>query len=332
MAKREMIEANLRLVILLIAKKLHQPWLTGSLDLIQERQYRPDAGGGQVQASAWLQVLDLRHLVDSPGHHPLDRRPGAHHPYSGARSKTINKMNRISRQNLCGNRLGWIRPAGDAHEMPRGEDPQDHENSKEPISMETPIGDDDDSHLGDFIEDAVTMAPSDAAMYASLREATKGARHPDPANEAKVLRMRFGIEMNTDHALEEVGKQFDVTRERIRQIEAGSAAQVAPPHPFRTLEELPRQRTESAAAPDSSALSPLMPLAPSGFCFCGGLTAAPHPRPHSMTAAPQRSHFVLALMLAALATLGPFSIDTFCRPCPLSPARWAPRQWPCNRR
>ena len=96
--------------------------------------------------------------------------------------------------------------------------------------METPIGDDDDSHLGDFIEDAnVTMAPSDAAMYASLREATKEVLDTLTPREAKVLRMRFGIEMNTDHTLEEVGKQFDVTRERIRQIEARRCASCATP-------------------------------------------------------------------------------------------------------
>ena len=98
--------------------------------------------------------------------------------------------------------------------------------------METPIGDDDDSHLGDFIEDSVTVAPADAAMYASLREATKDVLDTLTPREAKVLRMRFGIEMNTDHTLEEVGKQFDVTRERIRQIEAKALRKL--PHPTRS--------------------------------------------------------------------------------------------------
>jgi RNA polymerase primary sigma factor len=104
--------------------------------------------------------------------------------------------------------------------------------SKEPISMETPIGDDDDSHLGDFIEDQSTMAPVDAAVYANLREATKEILDSLTPREAKVLRMRFGIEMNTDHTLEEVGKQFDVTRERIRQIEAKALRKLR--HPTRS--------------------------------------------------------------------------------------------------
>ena len=104
--------------------------------------------------------------------------------------------------------------------------------SKEPISMETPIGDDEDSHLGDFIEDSATMAPADAAVYASLRDVTKDILDSLTPREAKVLRMRFGIEMNTDHTLEEVGKQFDVTRERIRQIEAKALRKLR--HPSRS--------------------------------------------------------------------------------------------------
>jgi RNA polymerase primary sigma factor len=104
--------------------------------------------------------------------------------------------------------------------------------SKEPISMETPIGDDDDSHLGDFIEDTNTLAPTDAAQYASLRDVTKDILDSLTPREAKVLRMRFGIEMNTDHTLEEVGKQFDVTRERIRQIEAKALRKLR--HPSRS--------------------------------------------------------------------------------------------------
>ena len=104
--------------------------------------------------------------------------------------------------------------------------------SKEPISMETPIGDDDDSHLGDFIEDNATLAPAEAALYSSLRDATKEVLDSLTPREAKVLRMRFGIEMNTDHTLEEVGKQFDVTRERIRQIEAKALRKLR--HPTRS--------------------------------------------------------------------------------------------------
>ena len=105
-------------------------------------------------------------------------------------------------------------------------------NSKEPISMETPIGDDDDSHLGDFIEDTATLSPVDAAQYASLSGVTKEVLDSLTPREAKVLRMRFGIEMSTDHTLEEVGKQFDVTRERIRQIEAKAQRKLR--HPSRS--------------------------------------------------------------------------------------------------
>jgi len=104
--------------------------------------------------------------------------------------------------------------------------------AKEPISMETPIGDDEDSHLGDFIEDLSTLAPDDSALYANLRDATRDVLDSLTTREAKVLRMRFGIEMNTDHTLEEVGKQFDVTRERIRQIEAKALRKLR--HPTRS--------------------------------------------------------------------------------------------------
>lgn len=104
--------------------------------------------------------------------------------------------------------------------------------SKEPVSMEQPVGDDEDSHLGDFLEDTVTLIPDDSALQANLREATKDVLDSLTPREAKVLRMRFGIEMNTDHTLEEVGKQFDVTRERIRQIEAKALRKLR--HPSRS--------------------------------------------------------------------------------------------------
>jgi RNA polymerase primary sigma factor len=147
--------------------------------------------------------------------------------------ETINKMNRISRQILqeTGQEPD---PAllAQKMEMPEEKIRKILKISKEPISMETPIGDDDDSHLGDFIEDASTMAPSDAAVYASLRDVTKDVLDTLTPREAKVLRMRFGIEMNTDHTLEEVGKQFDVTRERIRQIEAKALRKLR--HPSRS--------------------------------------------------------------------------------------------------
>ena len=147
--------------------------------------------------------------------------------------ETINKMNRISRQILqeTGQEPD---PATLAQrmEMPEEKIRKILKISKEPISMETPIGDDDDSHLGDFIEDQSTMAPSDAATYASLRDVTKEVLDTLTPREAKVLRMRFGIEMSTDHTLEEVGKQFDVTRERIRQIEAKALRKLR--HPSRS--------------------------------------------------------------------------------------------------
>jgi RNA polymerase primary sigma factor len=147
--------------------------------------------------------------------------------------ETINKMNRISRQILQETGLEPD-PAtlAEKMEMPEDKIRKILKISKEPISMETPIGDDDDSHLGDFIEDQSTMAPVDAAVYANLREATKEILDSLTPREAKVLRMRFGIEMNTDHTLEEVGKQFDVTRERIRQIEAKALRKLR--HPTRS--------------------------------------------------------------------------------------------------
>ncbi|HCA27790.1 MAG TPA: RNA polymerase sigma factor RpoD, partial [Betaproteobacteria bacterium] len=147
--------------------------------------------------------------------------------------ETINKMNRISRQILQETGME-ADPAelAEKMEMPEEKIRKILKISKEPISMETPIGDDEDSHLGDFIEDANTTAPNDAAVYAGLREATNEILEGLTPREAKVLRMRFGIEMNTDHTLEEVGKQFDVTRERIRQIEAKALRKLR--HPSRS--------------------------------------------------------------------------------------------------
>src|SRR2546425_969511 len=147
--------------------------------------------------------------------------------------ETINKMNRISRQILqeTGQEPDPATLAA-RMEMPEEKIRKILKISKEPISMETPIGDDDDSHLGDFIEDQSTLAPSDAATFASLRDVTKEVLDTLTPREAKVLRMRFGIEMSTDHTLEEVGKQFDVTRERIRQIEAKALRKLR--HPSRS--------------------------------------------------------------------------------------------------
>ncbi len=147
--------------------------------------------------------------------------------------ETINKLNRISRQMLQEmGREPTPEELGERMEMPEDKIRKVLKIAKEPISMETPIGDDEDSHLGDFIEDGTMESPIDSATVENLKEATRDVLSGLTAREAKVLRMRFGIDMNTDHTLEEVGKQFDVTRERIRQIEAKALRKLR--HPTRS--------------------------------------------------------------------------------------------------